>query len=74
MIVVELPKTRAFMHLDTAMTMIDTDKFSVYPYLPGHLRSYTLTKKDDGGAYNIHENDDCGRSSPTPSGSRRCTP
>lgn len=55
-IVVELPKTRAFMHLDTAMTMIDKDAFSVYPFLPPELKSYTLTKKDDGGAYEIHEN------------------
>ncbi|MDA8435446.1 MAG: arginine deiminase [Actinomycetales bacterium] len=55
-IVVELPKTRAFMHLDTAMTMIDRDAFSVYPFLPPGLKSYTLTKKDDGGAYEIHEN------------------
>ena len=35
-IVVELPKTRAFMHLDTAMTMIDKDKFSVLPVPAGH--------------------------------------
>ncbi len=55
-IVVELPKTRAFMHLDTAMTMVDKDAFSVYPFLPPELKSYTLTKKDDGGAYEIHEN------------------
>ncbi|MFN8168115.1 MAG: arginine deiminase [Candidatus Nanopelagicales bacterium] len=55
-IVVELPKTRAFMHLDTAMTMIDKDAFSVYPFLPPELKSYTLTKKDDGGAYTIREN------------------
>jgi arginine deiminase len=55
-IVVELPKTRAFMHLDTALTMIDRDAFSVYPFLPPELKSYTLTKKDDGGAYEIHEN------------------
>ena len=39
----ELPKTRAFMHLDTAMTMIDRDTFGVYPYLPDDLRSFTLT-------------------------------
>lgn len=57
-IVVELPKTRAFMHLDTAMTMIDKDAFSVYPFLPPELKSYTLTKKDDGGAYEIRENDE----------------
>ncbi len=55
-IVVELPRTRAFMHLDTAMTMIDRDAFSVYPFLPPELKSYTLTKKDDSGAYEIHEN------------------
>jgi arginine deiminase len=57
-IVVELPKTRAFMHLDTAMTMIDKDKFSVYPYLPPELKTFTLTKKDDGGGYIIEENVD----------------
>jgi arginine deiminase len=55
-IVVELPHARAFMHLDTAMTMVDRDAFSVYPYLPADLRSYTLTKRDDGGAYTVHEN------------------
>lgn len=49
-IVVELPRTRAFMHLDTAMTMIDRDAFSVYPHLPTTLRSYTLTARDAGSA------------------------
>jgi arginine deiminase len=57
-IVVELPKERAFMHLDTAMTMIDKDVFSVYPFLPPELRSYTLTKRDDSGAYDLAENAD----------------
>jgi arginine deiminase len=57
-IVVELPKTRAFMHLDTAMTMIDKDAFSVYPFLPPELKSYTLTKSDDSGAYHIEEHDE----------------
>ena len=57
-IVVELPKARAFMHLDTAMTMIDKDKFSVYPYLPDHLRAFELTKADEAGNYNIDEIDD----------------
>lgn len=57
-IVVELPKSHAFMHLDTAMTMIDKDKFSIYPYFPEHLRIYTLTKADDGGDYTIKEESD----------------
>jgi len=56
-IVVELPKTRAFMHLDTAMTQIDVDKFSVYPFLPDTLRSFELTKKDDSGDYDVKELD-----------------
>lgn len=55
-IAVELPKTRAFMHLDTAMTMIDRDAFSVYPHLPDTLRSFTLTPVGDGGDYQVTEN------------------
>lgn len=55
-IVVELPHERAFMHLDTAMTMVDRDAFSVYPYLPEHLRSFTLTKQGEGGDYTVTEN------------------
>jgi len=55
-IVVELPKSHAFMHLDTAMTMVDKDKFCVYPYFPEQLRTYTLTKASDGGDYTIKEN------------------
>ncbi len=55
-IAVELPKTRAFMHLDTAMTMIDRDAFSVYPYLPETLRSFTLTPVGTGGDYHVVEN------------------
>ncbi len=55
-IVVELPKTRAFMHLDTAMTMIDKDAFSVYPYLPENLRSFTLTPDGAEGHYRVAEN------------------
>jgi arginine deiminase len=57
-IVVELPKARAFMHLDTAMTMVDRDAFSVYPYLPDALRSFTLTPVGAGGDYAIDENPD----------------
>jgi arginine deiminase len=55
-IAVELPKTRAFMHLDTAMTMIDRDAFSVFPYLPDTLRSFTLTPVGDSGDYRVVEN------------------
>lgn len=57
-IVVELPKIRKFMHLDTAMTMIDRDAFSVYPYLPEELRSYTLRPVGGTGDFVIEENVD----------------
>lgn len=57
-IVVELPKSHAFMHLDTAMTMIDKDKFCIYPYFPEELRNFTLTKQGDDGSYTLAENPD----------------
>ena len=38
------------------MTMVDRDAFSVYPYLPDHLRSFTLTKRGSGGDFDIQEN------------------
>jgi arginine deiminase len=42
-IAVELPASRAMMHLDTVLTMIDTQTFVRYPYLERQLRSWTLT-------------------------------
>jgi arginine deiminase len=55
-IVVELPKARAFMHLDTALTQVDRDAYSIYPYLPEQLRSWHVTPERGGLAF--HENDD----------------
>jgi arginine deiminase len=45
---VELPHTRALMHLDTVMTMVDADTFVTYPYLDRNLRCWRLTGTDDG--------------------------
>jgi arginine deiminase len=42
-IAVELPTSRAMMHLDTVMTMVDRGTFVLYPYLDPRLRSWTLT-------------------------------
>lgn len=55
-IVVELPHERAYMHLDTVMTMIDSDAFCVYPFLPDTLRSFTLSRVGEGGDFKIEEN------------------
>ena len=40
---VELPKSRAFMHLDTVLTMIDRDAFIAYPHVADSLRVWSLT-------------------------------
>jgi arginine deiminase len=47
-IVVELPKERAFMHLDTALTQVDRDAYSVYPYLPEELRCWSIVPQRGG--------------------------
>jgi arginine deiminase len=54
-IAAELPRERAFMHLDTVMTMVDRDAFTAYPGLPG-LRSYALRPGDQPGALTVTEN------------------
>jgi arginine deiminase len=46
-ITVELPKSHAFMHLDTVLTMIDVDTFVRYPYLDiAALRTWVITPLD----------------------------
>jgi arginine deiminase len=57
-IAVELPRTRAFMHLDTAMTMVDRDAFVMYPYMSAQLRSFTLTPSSRPGGLHVEQNDD----------------
>ncbi|MFE9879273.1 arginine deiminase [Streptomyces sp. NPDC005784] len=42
LIAVQLPSSRAFMHLDTVLTMVDRDAFTIYPGLADSLRSWTL--------------------------------
>jgi arginine deiminase len=56
-IAVELPASRAMMHLDTVMTMIDRDTFVLYPYLDRDLRSWTLTPGETGLAASVTRND-----------------
>lgn len=46
-IAMEIPKIRAFMHLDTVFTMIDYDKFTIHPEireLDGKINTYILEK------------------------------
>ncbi|MEV8017229.1 arginine deiminase [Streptomyces sp. NPDC086554] len=46
-VALDMPKRRAFMHLDTVMTMVDGDTFTQYAGL-GMLRSYTIEPGVDG--------------------------
>jgi arginine deiminase len=55
-IAAELPASRAMMHLDTVLTMVDRATFVRYPYLEARLRSWTLTHGDDGLAVRRNHN------------------
>ena len=43
---IEIPKTRAFMHLDTVFTMVDYDKFTIHPNIKSDIVVYVLKKID----------------------------
>ena len=43
-----LPDKRAFMHLDTVLTMVDYDKFTIYSEIEKDLKIFELTKGKDG--------------------------
>ncbi|MDQ6607676.1 MAG: arginine deiminase [Actinomycetota bacterium] len=47
-IVVVLPAMRSAMHLDTVLTMVDVDAFTVFPQLLDRLETYLLTPSVDG--------------------------
>ena len=42
-----IPNSRAFMHLDTVFTQIDTDKFTIHPGILGPLSVYKITKGEE---------------------------
>lgn len=43
----DIPKTRAYMHLDTVFTMVDYDKFTIFPGIEAPLDVYSITKGKD---------------------------
>lgn len=50
-LVFDIPKSRAFMHLDTVFTMVDYDKFTIHPEIEGPLQIYEITLTPDGKAH-----------------------
>jgi arginine deiminase len=55
-IAVELPQQRSSMHLDTVLTMVDRDAFTIFPELRVALRPYRITPGPNGLA--IEQQDD----------------
>ena len=47
-LVFEIPKIRAFMHLDTVFTMLDYDKFAIHPGIQDPLSVYEVTRGSKG--------------------------
>lgn len=43
-----IPKKRAFMHLDTVFTMVDRDKFTIHPEIEGPLQVFSITPNSSG--------------------------
>jgi arginine deiminase len=56
-IAVELPKTRAYMHLDTVLTQVDRDAFVVFPGLRQQLRPFVVTP-GRGGQLQVEAQDE----------------
>ncbi|MEW9033799.1 MAG: arginine deiminase family protein, partial [Planifilum fimeticola] len=55
---VEIPKSRAFMHLDTVFTMVDRNKFTVHPEIlgpQGEMRIYILEPEEAKETVRISE-------------------
>ena len=47
-LVFDIPKRRAFMHLDTVFTMVDYDKFTIHPEIEEPLEVFEITLDKNG--------------------------
>lgn len=48
-IVIQIPFARAYMHLDTVFTMVDRDKFTIFPGITDRVHVFSLTPNGKGG-------------------------
>jgi len=51
----DIPKKRAFMHLDTVFTMVDYDKFTIHPEIEGPLTVYSIRRGKEKGSITIEK-------------------
>ncbi len=60
-IAVRLPRVRAYMHLDTVMTMVDRDAFCVFPEVVDRMRAWSLRPRvDDDGRIDLEVTEEKG--------------
>lgn len=43
----DIPKSRAYMHLDTVFTQVDYNKFTIHPQIQGPLKVFEITKGEN---------------------------
>ena len=55
---VDIPKERAYMHLDTVFTMVDRDVFMIYPDVHRSMKVWELDYEPDGKLVKITESGD----------------
>jgi arginine deiminase len=55
LIAIHMPAQRSAMHLDTVMTMVDRDAFTIYPELRDQLVAYRLTAAQDGDGVELEQ-------------------
>ncbi len=51
----DIPKKRAFMHLDTVFTMVDRDKFTIHPEIEDPLTVYSIRRGASKGTLSIEK-------------------
>ncbi|MDA3957855.1 arginine deiminase [Oceanispirochaeta sp.] len=58
-LVIQIPFKRAYMHLDTVFTMIDRDKFTIFPGIEGDIKVFSLKNpsRKEGGLKISHRGD-----------------
>lgn len=54
---IDIPKNRAFMHLDTVFTMVDYDKFTMHPNISDKLRVFVLEAGEHSHLHITEERD-----------------
>lgn len=55
LLALDIPSIRAYMHLDTVLTQIDRDKFTVHPGILGSLQIYKIRRGQGAGSLAVTE-------------------